>query len=305
VVGAGPAGLSAALYCAQAGFQVTCYEKGSEIGGQFNLARKIPGKEEFNETLRYYQKQFKKYSIQLILNHEVTLSEILKEQPDAVIVATGVKPRLPKIPGIQHPSVIAYDDLIKNFDHHLSKFKAHESIAIIGAGGIGFDVATLLIEKTKTISDYQHYWGIDTSLQQPGALTTPERHLPQQKITLFQRKESKFGSTLGKTTGWIHRQVLKNAQVSFIPGVEYTHIDDNGLHYQTTSKTNQKTSHCYPAQHIILCAGQESVTDLTVSLKDHSIPCITIGGAKLASEVDAKRAIREGLESAIQLKKQL
>ena len=291
VVGAGPAGLSFAVTAAEIGHQVTLYEQSDKIGGQFNMAKTIPGKEEFYETLRYYQAMLDKYKVKVHLNKGARLEE-LKNKYDHVVMATGVEPRDPAIAGQNHPSVLSYIDVLKD------KKEVGEVVAIVGAGGIGFDVAEFLIHGSET-PDVDHFlseWGVDKKLITRGGIKEPEIPRPQRKIFLLQRKKSKMGSGLGKTTGWIHRAVLKNRNVEMISGVSYEKIDDQGLHIKVNNK-----GRILNVDNIVLCAGQVSNTGLAEQLSQEGIPYTLIGGSKFAGELDAKRAINEGFELAFEI----
>lgn len=297
VVGAGPAGLAFACYAAERGHQVSLFDQASEIGGQFNFAKQIPGKEEFHETLRYFAKRLEKCGVELYLGQRQSAESLLGGGFDEVILATGIRPRTPNIPGIEHPKVLSYLDVLR--DHK----PVGEKVAVIGAGGIGFDVAEYLVEKRevqKSDGDgdlrRDHWlkeWGIDKQLAERGGLTTPEVDAPERQIWLLQRKESKVGDGLGKTTGWIHRTVLKNRKVQMLSGVQYLRIDDEGFHIQVGDKQQ-----CLPVDQVIICAGQEPLKELQVGLQAAGKPVHIIGGADVAAELDAKRAIRQGAELA-------
>ncbi len=292
IIGAGPAGLSSAIEAAKIGHDVTLFEKSVEIGGQFNLAQKIPGKEEFKETIRYFNAQIKELKIELKLNHKVEV-ENLDKSFDHYIFSTGVRPRTPQIKGIEHQSVIHYDELISG-----EKRLLQGATAIIGAGGIGFDIAEFIIHQNHKptsldISEFLKEWGIDQNYQQRGALTKniSAPHNGDQ-IYLLQRKVSKHGKNLGKTTGWIHRHSLKNSGVKMLGGVEYVEINDDGLHILIDEKQS-----CLPVKNIIICAGQTSVKEYYEKAIDilGEEKCHIIGGAHIAAEIDAKRAINEGV----------
>ncbi|MFQ2367389.1 oxidoreductase [Aeromonas enteropelogenes] len=297
VVGAGPAGLAFACYAAERGHQVSLFDQASEIGGQFNFAKQIPGKEEFHETLRYFAKRLEKCGVELYLGQRQSAESLLGGGFDEVILATGIRPRTPNIPGIEHPKVLSYLDVLR--DHK----PVGEKVAVIGAGGIGFDVAEYLVEKRVAQSSHvdgdlrrDHWlkeWGIDKQLAGRGGLTTPEVDAPERQIWLLQRKESKVGDGLGKTTGWIHRTVLKNRKVQMLSGVQYLRIDDEGLHIQVGDQQQ-----CLPVDQVIICAGQEPLKELQVGLQAAGKPVHIIGGADVAAELDAKRAIRQGAELA-------
>lgn len=292
VVGSGPAGLSAAVTAAAQGHQVTLFEVHSEIGGQFNVAKEIPGKEEFHETLRYYHQQIKLKKIKLQLNKKVSVQDLVDQEFQHVILATGVKPRKIKLSGINHPKVLSYMDVLAH------KKDVGKSVAIIGAGGIGFDVAEYLTtpqnhEASLNVDQFLNEWGIDKTLASRGAVTgVKPNHPPSpRQVYLLQRKASKPGKGLGKTTGWIHRLSLKQRQVHMLSGVSYNAIDDEGLHITIDDKKQ-----ILPVETVVVCAGQVSVRDLEEGLKEKNIPFDVIGGAALAAELDAKRAIKNGYE---------
>ncbi len=293
VVGAGPAGLAFACYAAERGHQVSLFDQASEIGGQFNFAKQIPGKEEFHETLRYFAKRLEKCGVELYLGQRQSAESLLGGGFDEVILATGIRPRTPNIPGIEHAKVMSYLDVLR--DHK----PVGEKVAVIGAGGIGFDVAEYLVEKRGAPDAESHRdhwlkeWGIDKQLGERGGLTTPEIDTPERQIWLLQRKESKVGDGLGKTTGWIHRTVLKNRKVQMLSGVQYLRIDDAGLHIQVGDQQQ-----CLPVDQVIICAGQEPLKELQAGLQAAGKPVHIIGGADVAAELDAKRAIRQGAELA-------
>ncbi|HGY5295436.1 TPA: FAD-dependent oxidoreductase [Aeromonas salmonicida] len=293
VVGAGPAGLAFACYAAERGHQVSLFDQASEIGGQFNFAKQIPGKEEFHETLRYFARRLEKCGVELYLGQRQSAESLLGGGFDEVILATGIRPRTPNIPGIEHPKVLNYIDVLR--DHK----PVGQKVAVIGAGGIGFDVAEYLVEKkadSGTDGHRDHWlkeWGIDKQLGERGGLITPEIDAPERQIWLLQRKESKVGDGLGKTTGWIHRTVLKNRKVQMLSGVQYFGIDDEGLHIQIG-----EAKQCLPVDQVIICAGQEPLKELQAGLQAAGKPVHIIGGADVAAELDAKRAIRQGAELA-------
>lgn len=293
VVGAGPAGLAFACYAAERGHQVSLFDQAPIIGGQFNFAKQIPGKEEFHETLRYFAKRLEKCGVELYLGQRQSAESLLGGGFDEVILATGIRPRSPNIPGIEHPKVMNYLDVLR--DHK----PVGQKVAVIGAGGIGFDVAEYLVEKkadSGTDGHRDHWlkeWGIDKQLDQRGGLITPEIDAPERQVWLLQRKESKVGDGLGKTTGWIHRTVLKNRKVQMLSGVQYLRIDDEGLHIQVG-----ETKQCLPVDQVIICAGQEPLKELQAGLQAAGKPVHIIGGADVAAELDAKRAIRQGAELA-------
>ncbi|HCH54211.1 FAD-dependent oxidoreductase [Aeromonas media] len=293
VVGAGPAGLAFACYAAERGHQVSLFDQAPTIGGQFNFAKQIPGKEEFHETLRYFARRLEKCGVELYLGQRQSAESLLGGGFDEVILATGIRPRTPNIPGIEHPKVLNYLDVLRDGK------PVGQKVAVIGAGGIGFDVAEFLVEKKAEGSADHHRdhwlreWGIDKSLGERGGLIKPEIDAPERQIWLLQRKESKVGDGLGKTTGWIHRTVLKNRKVQMLSGVQYLRIDDEGLHIQVG-----EAKQCLPVDQVIICAGQEPLRELQAGLQAAGKPVHIIGGADVAAELDAKRAIRQGAELA-------
>ncbi|MFZ6773428.1 FAD-dependent oxidoreductase [Undibacterium sp. SXout7W] len=289
VVGAGPAGLSFATTAASRGHDVTLFDAGAEIGGQFNIAKQVPGKEEFYETLRYFAKQITLTGVKLRLNTLVTADEL--SSFDEIVLATGITPRTPEIEGVTHPKVLSYLDVLRD------KKAVGKSVAIIGAGGIGFDVAEYLSHSgTSPSLDPKKFfaeWGVDTSYQTVGGLAEADIEKPARQIFLLQRKVSKVGDGLGKTTGWIHRTGLKNRGVHMFAGVTYNKIDDAGLH--VTIDGQQKT---LPVDNVILCAGQVPRRDLQTALEAAGKTVHLIGGADVAAELDAKRAINQGTRLA-------
>lgn len=291
VVGAGPAGLAAATVAAERGHQVTLFDSASEIGGQFNIAKRIPGKEEFSETLRYFTHKVQDTDIDLRLNTRVTAQDLLGAGFDEVILATGIAPRTPAIPGIDNPKVLSYLDVI------LQRKPVGRSVAVIGAGGIGFDVSEYLVHQgIATSLDREAFWkewGIDTTLEARGGVAgiKPEVHAPARQVFLLQRKSSKVGDGLGKTTGWIHRTGLKNKQVQMLNSVQYLKIDDAGLHIRIGEEGEEKL---LPVDNIVICAGQDPLRELYDDLVAAKQSVHLIGGADVAAELDAKRAIDQG-----------
>lgn len=294
VVGAGPAGLSAATELAALGHEVHLFEASGEIGGQFNMAKRIPGKEEFHETLRYFGKMIEKNGVVLHLNTHVDADFLIQNNFTEVVVATGVLPRNPKIEGIDHPKVLSYIDVL------LHKKQVGKTVAIIGAGGIGFDVAVFLTNHQSTnqpITTYQHEWGIDEQYEHRGGITKPRPEHPPRQVWLLQRSKGKVGERLGKTTGWAHRLTLKSRQVQMWNEVEYQKIDDAGLHIMVKGKPQLLV-----VENVIVCAGQESMRDLYAPLLAAGLQVHLIGGAKAAGELDAKRAIEEGWRLTVSVK---
>lgn len=286
VVGSGPAGLAFAAVAAERGHQVTVFEKNDTIGGQFNLAKQIPGKEEFGHTLNYFNYQLQKYKVDIRLNTEATV-EILKDF-DEVVVATGIKPRTPDIPGIEHEKVLSYIDVINR------KVAVGKRVAIIGAGGIGFDVAEFLThEPLSTTDQFHEEWGIDITGEHRGGLKTPHSTSSPREVYLLQRKKEKMGKRLGKTTGWIHRLSLKHKKVKMISGVSYEFIDDEGLHVSIDDKPQ-----VLAVDNIVICAGQTELKELFEPLKVMGKPVHLVGGAYKALELDARHAIDQACRLA-------
>ena len=292
VIGAGPAGLSFATYAADRGHQVTVFDAASQIGGQFNIAKTIPGKEEFYETLRYFKRKIElQPNIKLVLNHTATYEELSAENYDDIVVATGVTPRELTIEGIDHPKVLSYIEVLRE------RKPVGKKVAIIGAGGIGFDTAEYLSHEGESGSlnpqKFYDEWGIDTSYAHVGGLKQPVLEQSDREIYLLQRKAKAVGASLGKTTGWIHRTGLKHRDVKMIAGASYDKIDDQGLHITVNDQPT-----VLEVDHVIICAGQESYTAMYDQLKADGKNVHLIGGAKEAGELDAKRAIRQGAELA-------
>ncbi|MGP9022374.1 oxidoreductase [Streptomyces sp. BR1] len=294
VVGAGPAGLAFAVSAAERGHAVTLFDAAAEVGGQLNIAKRVPGKEEFEETLRYYRTQLELRGVDVKLNTSVTAADLADGTYDEVVVATGVTPRTPEIPGRDHPSVVTYLDVLRD------GAPVGERVAIVGAGGIGFDVAEYLTDGGDAASldaeTYFRQWGVDTTYGERGGLRAPERPKPPRTVHLLQRKTSKVGAGLGKTTGWIHRTELKHRGVTMVPGVSYDLVDDAGLHI-----TVDGTSSVLPVDTVVLCAGQEPRRDLYEELTAAGVTAHLIGGADVAAELDAKRAIDQGTRLAAAL----
>ncbi|MFE2994854.1 FAD-dependent oxidoreductase [Nocardia sp. NPDC059246] len=296
VVGAGPAGLSAAVSLAQRGHHVDLFESDDKIGGQFDIARRIPGKEEFNETLRYYTRQLEITSVRVHLETRATAEQLIAGGYDEVILATGVKPRIPNIPGIDHPKVLTYAELVRDGK------PVGKKVAVIGAGGIGFDVSEFLSVEghpSLKLDEWKEEWGVSDDPTVPGFVTTPRPSPAAREVVLLQRKSSSFGKGLGKTTGWVHRAAVKAKGVEQIGGVNYERIDDRGLHISFGEK--RQRPQIIECDNVILCAGQESVRDLHEPLQNAGVKVHLIGGADLAAELDAKRAINQGTRLAAAL----
>lgn len=293
VIGAGPAGLSFAATAASRGHQVTLFDSASEIGGQFNVAKQVPGKEEFFETIRYFGKQIELTNVDLRLNTPVTADDLNNGDFDEVILATGINPRLPEIEGIEHASVLTYLDVLKH------KIPVGKKVAVIGAGGIGFDVSEYLahsgVATSQNIPAFMKEWGVDMNMEARGGIEGVEAQITPsaREIYLLQRKKSKVGGKLGKTTGWIHRAGLINKGVNMIPSCSYDKIDDQGLHI-----TIGEESKILDVDNVIICAGQDPMRALVEGLnKPHHL----IGGADVAAELDAKRAIDQGTRLAAEI----
>jgi 2,4-dienoyl-CoA reductase (NADPH2) len=300
VVGAGPAGLSAATVAAECGHDVTLFDSSDSVGGQFKIAMQIPGKEEFAETIRYFRRKLDLTGVKLKLGMRVTREQLLAEGYDDVIVATGIKVRKPPIEGIGHPKVLSYIDVLQN------KAPVGKRVAIIGAGGIGFDVGEFLLHDPKhplplALDVWAKEWGVSMQGDTSGGLVPASDPEPVRQLYLLQRKTSKLGAGLGKTSGWVHRAVLARNGTVMLSGVQYDRIDDQGLHITVGGEQRLLS-----VDNVVICAGQDSLTELMPSAEE--VKANTnwprfhkIGGAALAAELDAKRAIKEGAELAVSL----
>ena len=294
VVGAGPAGLACAVSAAERGHAVTLFDAAADIGGQLNVARRVPGKQEFDETLRYFRSELARHRVELRLGAAVEARTLADGAYDDIVLATGVTPRVPDIPGTDHPSVVGYLDVLRD------GAPVGERVAIVGAGGIGFDVAEFLTDGGEKAGDdpaeFFAQWGVDTGYERPGGLRAPRRRPSPRTVHLLQRKDGKVGAGLGRTTGWIHRTELKHRGVRMLAGVRYDRIDDAGLHITVDGE-----SRVLAVDTVVLCAGQEPRRDLYAALRAAGHEPYLIGGADRAGELDAKRAIRQGTELAAAL----
>ncbi len=292
VVGAGPAGLAFATTAAGRGHRVTLFDAAGEVGGQFNLAKRIPGKEEFSETLRYFRRQIELSGVELRLNSRMTVARLNDSDFDEVILSTGIAPRVPALDGVDHEKVLMYRDVIEGAE-------VGQKVAIIGAGGIGFDVAEFLshgeVSTSLDIPAFMAEWGIDMTFRARGGVegVTAKVEKSPREISLLQRKTSRVGAGLGKTSGWAHRTGLKNKGVKMIPGCEYHKFDDRGLHLSIGGELQ-----VLEVDNLIICAGQDPLRDLADGLEK---PYHLIGGADVAVELDAKRAIDQGTRLAVDI----
>jgi 2,4-dienoyl-CoA reductase (NADPH2) len=283
VVGGGPAGLACAATAAERGHCVTLFESEAELGGQFNLAKKIPGKQEFGESIAYYAERLLRAGVRIVLRHSPSPVEL--QDYDEVVLATGVAPRRPDIPGIDHPTVVSYVDILAG------RVRAANDVVIIGMGGIGFDVALYLLGNeapTLERKAFEGHWGITEAAEKPGGLDAPAPPGAARTITMMKRSRTPFGHTLGRTTGWVHRAELARHGVRMLKGVEYRRIDDAGVHISVDG-----ASSVVAAGTVVLCAGQVAKRGL---LAQH-----VIGGAREAGELDAERAVLEGVELGARL----
>jgi len=293
VIGSGPAGMSSATVLAERGHDVTLFDAADKIGGQFNIAMQVPGKEDFAETMRYFGVMIEKYGVKVRLNTKATAASLIDEGFDEVIVATGITPRTPPILGVEHSKVMNYLDVLRD------KKTVGKKVAIIGAGGIGFDVGEFLVHKhakSPKAEKEQWYkeWGVDTALEHRSGLVDAQVLPAERDVYLLQRKESSVGKNLGKTSGWVHRATLKHKNVTMIAGCQYDLIDDQGLHIKVNGQKR-----ILDVDHVIMCAGQESnrtLADELIALgaEKQGMKVHVVGGADLAAELDAKRAINQG-----------
>jgi len=305
VVGAGPAGLASAIVLAERGHDVHLFEAEAEIGGQLNMAKVIPGKEEFYEMLRYFRRKLELTRVTVHLGQRVTVRDLAKAQYDDIILATGVVPRIPRIPGQDHPMVLSYVDVLRH------KKQVGKRVALIGAGGIGFDVAEFLVQHDTLVQDgtsptigrqeWMGEWGVTDPDVVRGGVVRGKPHIspPARRVYLLQRKDSKPGEGLGKTTGWIHRRTLQMKQVEMLSGVNYEAIDDRGLHISFGEPHENPA--LIEVDNVVLCTGQESMRDLHEALESAGAKVHLIGGADVATELDAKRAIDQGSRLAARL----
>ncbi|MEJ7634850.1 NADPH-dependent 2,4-dienoyl-CoA reductase [Aeromicrobium sp.] len=291
VVGAGPAGLAAATELSGRGHSVELFEALPEIGGQFRLAMQIPGKEEFQETIRYYSRRMEISGVKIHLGAKAGVDDLADF--DEVVIATGVEPRIPALPGIDHASVVNYQEVIR------SGAPVGRRVAVMGAGGIGFDVSEFLLhDPDESVEHWMERWGVVDPDVIRGGLGTKLQAPPKREVILLQRKSTELGKGLGKTSGWVHRQTLKDSGVEMIKGVTYDRIDDDGLHITVATGKDSTESRVLDVDTIVLCTGQESVRDLLAPLEARGVPVHVIGGADVAAELDAKRAIKQATELA-------
>ncbi|TGL15846.1 FAD-binding protein [Leptospira levettii] len=292
VVGAGPGGMSCAKTLAERGHSVTLFDAQPELGGQLNIARRIPGKEEFKETIRYFDTMLKKYGVEVKLNTYITSESLIEQGFEEVVLATGVIPRIPEIPGINGPNVLSYVDVV------LKGKPVGKRAVVMGAGGIGFDVSILLTDPghSFTTDNYLKEWGIHKTIDKDGGLGSKETPTGVREVTMLKRSNSKFGATLGKTTGWIHKTSLEDRKVNQISGVTYKAIESDGIVIEVKGETKK-----IPCDTVVICAGQDPNRALLEPLQKAKIPVHLIGGADLASELDAKRAIDQGTRLAVSI----
>ncbi|GLR27479.1 NADPH-dependent 2,4-dienoyl-CoA reductase [Limnobacter litoralis] len=288
VVGAGPAGMSLAVTAAERGHEVHLFDEHGQVGGQFNIAKTIPGKEEFHETIRYFERQLEHKKVHVHLNTRATPAMLKEGGYDEVVLATGVVPRKLDIPGADHPKVLGYLDVLR--EHK----PVGKTVAVVGAGGIGFDTSEYLthegVSASVDLDKFNREWGIDPTYKNVGGLTAEHVEEPPRQIYLLQRKTSKVGSGLGKTTGWIHREGLIKKKVQMVPGVQYKRVDDEGLHVEIDGELQT-----LKVDNVVVCAGQEPRRDLQADLEAMGLKVTLIGGADVAAELDARRAINQGV----------
>ena len=293
VIGGGMAGMSFSIYAAQRGHDVTLFEANSELGGQFNLAKNVPGKEEFIDSLKYFRSELIRQNIKVELNSYQSVDSIKQSGFDEVVLATGVVPRIPEIEGIDHPMVFNYQQVLRG------DTKMGQRVAVLGAGGIGYDICEFLTEKgqshTVNLELWIKEWGIDTTIEHRGGVDGVQQENPAsaRQIFMLQRKDARFGRSLQPTTGWIHRAALKKRTVDMIAGVEYIKIDDQGLHISEDGQIR-----ILAVDNIVICTGQQSQKELNDGLEQAGIKVHLIGGADYAGELDAKRAIRQAANLA-------
>ncbi|MEU0896729.1 NADPH-dependent 2,4-dienoyl-CoA reductase [Streptomyces massasporeus] len=294
VVGAGPAGLAFCLAAAERGHDVTLFEAAETIGGQLDIARRVPGKEEFEETLRYFRVQLEAKGVDVRLGTRATVEVLGDGSYDEVVLATGIRPRTPDIPGVDRPEVVSYLDVLRD------RVPVGQRVAVIGAGGIGFDVAGYLTDPGDRASlrpeVYFAHWGVDTEYRSGGGLREPAHPAAPRTVHLLQRKPTKVGAGLGTTTGWIHRTELRRRGVTMVAGAAYERIDDEGVHITVDGEAR-----VIPVDTVVLCTGQDSNRELLDELRETGQSVHVIGGAATAAELDAKRAIRRGTELAAAL----
>jgi len=294
VIGSGPAGMACAATAAERGHRVSLYEAGTELGGQLNIAKRIPGKEqEFEELLRYFRRRIEKSGLTVKLGVRAEAEQLVAQGYDRVVVATGIKPRLPDFPGADHPKVLGYLEVISG------KAEVGRRVAVIGTGGIGHDVAELLTSRQQgwqSVPEFLDAWGVDTSISSAGGMKEALPDSAERSVTMLQRSNTRPGARLGKSTGWIHRAKLNKRGVKLLSGCTYHKVDDQGLHYSVDGK-----AHLLEVDHVVLCAGQDPEQELAETLKRRGVAVDLIGGARFASELDAKRAIDEGTRLAYSL----